>query len=240
MRLVNPLCRQQVSLLKRIYKSSKKHHVRQRAHCILLSSKGTKASDLALIFHKTLKTIYTWLNLWEAHRFVSLYHRKGRGRKSKLNATQKQQVKQWSKECPKNLKKVVALIKEKFGISVCKRTVVRLLRAYGFSFRRMKKKPKGKPHPVVYAQKKEELEELKKQEQQEKIDLYYFDESGFCLQPYIPYAWQEKDQTIQLEATKSKRLSVLGFLSQKHGLVAYTTEDKVDGEFVSACFRHQP
>ena len=38
MRFVKNLCWLQIRLLQRIYKESKKHHVRQRAHCILLSA----------------------------------------------------------------------------------------------------------------------------------------------------------------------------------------------------------
>jgi len=34
-----------------------------------------------------------------------------------------------------------------------------------------------------------ELELLKKKEETGEIDLRYFDESGFSLTPYVPYAW---------------------------------------------------
>lgn len=236
MRFVQDLCRLEMSLLSRIYKEGKKHHVRQRAHCILLSYQGIPVSSLAKIFGKTPKTIYTWLNLWEAYRFAGLYDMKGRGRNPKLNVSQQAQVKQWAREFPKNLKKSVALVKDKFGVSVSQRTVMRILRAFGFSWRRIRKKPEGEPEPQVYAQKKKELDELKKQAEQGEIDLYFFDEAGFCLEPYLPYAWQEKGKTIQIESGRRERLNILGFLSCEHGLVAYTTEGTVEGELVIACF----
>ncbi len=114
-----------------------------------------------------------------------------------------------------------------------KRTLQRILRACDFSWRRIRKKPRGDPDPDEYAQRKEGLEKLKEQADQELIDLYFFDESGFCLDLYIP---QEKGETIQVESSRTKRLSILGFLSQKQGLVAYTTEGTVDSELVIACF----
>ena len=40
----------------------------------------------------------------------------------------------------------------------------------------------------------------------------------------MPYAWQEKEQTIEVESSRGKRLSVCGFLSMQNELVAYTTE----------------
>jgi len=236
MRFVENLCWLEIRFLQRIYKESKKHHVRQRAHCILLSYQRTKVAELARIFSKTKRTIYTWLNLWETHHFAGLYDTKGRGRKPKLDDAQKLQVKEWAKEYPKNLKKNVALVREEYGIPVSRRTIKRILRSLSFSWRRIRKKPKGKPDPAEYAQKKSELAELKQQAERGEIDLYYVDESGFCLIPYVPYAWQEKGVTIEIESGGKKRLNILGFLSREHGLVAYTTEENIDGDVVIAFF----
>jgi transposase len=201
-----------------------------------LSYQGIRVAELARVFSKTKRTIYTWLNLWETHHFAGLYDSKGRGRKAKLDDDQKRQVKEWAKEYPKNLKKIVALVREEYGISVSRRTIKRILRSLGFSWRRIRKKPKGKPDPAEYAQKKAELGELKQQAERGEIDLYYVDESGFCLIPYVPYAWQEKGETIELESVGKKRLNILGFLSLEHGLVAYTTQENIDSDVVIAFF----
>ncbi len=200
MRFVENLCWLQIRHLRRIHKQSKKHYVRDRAHCILLSYQRTTVTELARIFSKTERTIYTWLNLWKACHFVGLYDRKGRGRKPKLDDDQQHQVKEWVKEHPKNLKKVVALVREEYGICVSQRTIKRILRNLGFSWRRIRKKPQGEPDPVEYAEKKAELAELKQQAECGEIDLYYVDESGFCQVPYVPYAWQEKGATIEMES----------------------------------------
>jgi len=236
MLFIENLCLPQIKFLQRICKESKKHHVRQRAHCILLSYQGFKVTDLARIFDKTKRTIYAWLNQWESQHFAGLYDEKGKGRKPKLNDDQRQQIKKWAKEFPKNLRKIVALVRETYGVSVSKRTIKRILRRFNFSWRRVRKKPKGEPDPVEYAKKKAELEELKKQAEAGRIDLYYFDESGFSIDPYIPYAWQERGETIEVESGRGKHLSVLGFLSKQRELVSYTTEGRVDSAFVIACF----
>ena len=73
MRFVKNLCWLEIRLLHRIYKDSRKHHVRQRAHCILLSYQGTEVAELSEIFSKTERTIYTWLDQWEARHFAGLY-----------------------------------------------------------------------------------------------------------------------------------------------------------------------
>jgi hypothetical protein len=57
---------------------------------------------------------------------------------------------------------------------------------------------------------------LQKQEVSGEIDLRDCDAAGFCLIPYIPYAWQEKGhpRTVAADA-HSKRLHVLGFLHRQ-------------------------
>jgi len=78
---------------------------------------------------------------------------------------------------------------------------------------------------------------FKEQEEQGLRDLYYYDESGFCLSPDVPYAWQEKGQTIEIESgSHGQRLNVLGFLNRTNQLNAYTTEGGVDSDVVVACF----
>ncbi len=57
---------------------------------------------------------------------------------------------------------------------------------------RIRRKVKGKPDSKIYELKKKELKELNNREKKGEIDLYYVDESGFNLQPYLPDAWQEK------------------------------------------------
>ena len=79
---------------------------------------------------------------------------------------------------------------------------------------RVRRKVGGEPIASFYQRKVEELEKLKKQEQTGEIDIFYLDESGFCLTPYIPYAWQEKKEKIEIKSQQSKRLNVLGLMSQ--------------------------
>ena len=82
---------------------------------------------------------------------------------------------------------------------------------------------------------KQALHDLQQQASQGILDLYYFDESGFCLTPYLPYAWQEKGQTIRLQSRPSKRLNVLGFLSKGNVLQAYSHVGSVDSDVVVRC-----
>lgn len=235
MRFVKQLAPDTIRLLWRIYKHSTRYRVRQRSHGILLSSQGTTVPQLARMFNVTQRTVYNWLNAWEARRFPGLYDDSGKGRNPKLTHPQKEQMKQWGKKFPKNLKKIIALVKEQFDISVSKSTVKRVLKAFTMSWRRIRRSPKKKPAAKEYEQKKQELDSLKTQEDTEEIALYYFDESGFCLESGVPYAWQEKGQLIEIPTGKGPRLNVVGFFSRKQKLQAWTFEASVNSDVVIAC-----
>ncbi len=100
---------------------------------------------------------------------------------------------------------------------------------------RIKRRVGGNPSPEFYEKKVKELDELKKQESRGEIELRYVDESGFCLIPYIPYAWQEKKQKIEVKSQKSKRLNVLGFLTRQNELEVYTFQCSINSDVVIAC-----
>ena len=206
--------------------------MRQRAQCILRSDQGYTTKELAHIFNVDRITIYNWFNHWESHRFVGLYDRKGMGRNQTFNPEQKEQIKAWVKRYPKNLNKVIALIKREFALDTSRSTVKRILKSLKMTWRRIRRKVKGVPDPEFYQERKEALEVLLEEDEQGIIDLWYYDESGFCLVPYIPYAWQEQGETISIESGASKRLNVCGFMNKPNELEAYTIEGAVDSDVV--------
>jgi hypothetical protein len=57
---------------------------------------------------------------------------------------------------------------------------------------------KSKRDPELFVKSQQQLKELAQQAAQKQIDLYYFDESGFTLEPCIPYAWQAIGENIKV------------------------------------------
>ncbi|WP_156829872.1 transposase [Methylovulum miyakonense] len=53
-----------------------------------------------------------------------------------------------------------------------------------------------------------------KWDDEDKISLFYFDESGFSTASSVPYAWQPKGRTLEIPCFHSQRLNVLGFVSR--------------------------
>ena len=220
MRFIENVSQETISMLQRIYKHSKHHRARQRAHCILLSFQRHTTTELVEIFQVDRMTIYHWFHAWESRRLAGLYDQAKQGRPPKCTPEQKAHICQWAKAFPKNLNKISVLVAEHFDLRLSKQTLKRILKSMAFSWRRIRQGLKGEPDPEEYQQKKQALHDLQQQASQGLLDLYYFDESGFCLTPYLPYAWQEKGRTIMLKSGPSKRLNVLGFLSKNNELQA--------------------
>jgi len=235
MRFIESVSQETVSMLQRIYKQSKHHRVRQRAHGILLSFQRHTTTELVKIFQVDRITIYHWFDAWESRRLAGLYDHAKQGRPPKCTSEQKTHIRLWAKAFPKDLNKIAVLVAEHFDLRISKSSLKRILKSMAFSWRRIRKGLKGEPDPEEYQQKKQALHDLQQQASQGIHDLYYFDESGFCLTPYLPYAWQEKGQTIRLPSGPSKRLNVLGFLSKDNVLQAYSRVGSVDSDVVVRC-----
>lgn len=235
MRFIQELSVESTSLLKRLYKQSQHSQVRQRAHCILLSSEGFTIPKLMKILDVSRETIYNWMNDWEKRRFAGLYDRPGRGRKPTFSPEQQKQIRQWAKQNPKNLRLVLQRIQDEWGISTSLDTVQRVLKSFLMSWKRMRRGLAGQPDPVEYESKTKELEVLKEQDDHGEIDLRYMDEAGFCLVPCIPYAWQERGETLEILSQNSQRINVLGFMNRSNELEPYIFTGSITSAVVIAC-----
>ncbi len=180
--------------------------------------------ELIEIFGVSRKTIYNWKNNWSKYKLVGLYNRLGRGRKEIFSTPQKQQIKKWVTQNPKNLKQVIEKIREEWGIVASKDTVKRILKCLAMKWKRVRKVTNGQPDKKMYEVKKQILKALQRLSQQGSIDLSYLDETGFCLTPYVPYAWQETKQQVGIDSKQSKRLNILGLLNRENELYSYISE----------------
>ncbi|MGE5658162.1 MAG: helix-turn-helix domain-containing protein [Actinomycetota bacterium] len=117
-------------MLLRIYKESKSPQVRRRADCILLRFRGFDTEKLMIIFGVSRRTLQYWYKKWEEEKLVGLYDQMGRGRKTKLKEEQREQVREWVKQEPKHLKRVIEKIQNEWGVDVSKDTVKRILKKF--------------------------------------------------------------------------------------------------------------
>ena len=133
MRFIQNLSPETRSLLHRIYKESKHHRVRQRAHCLLLSYQGINTTVLMSIFSVDRITIYNWFDAWESHHLAGLYDKKRCGRPTKLTDEEQNKAQYYLKQHPRDVRKVVYLLEQETSKSVSTKTIKRLAKKTAMS-----------------------------------------------------------------------------------------------------------
>ena len=104
-----------------------------------------------------------------------------------------------------------------------------------YRWRRFRKCIKCCQDPAMYEYLVSQLCTYMLLEEQGKLDIYYGDESGFSLDPCIPYGWQPSGEYIKIVPANSPRLNVFGILSIDNQLHAYSIEGTVNTDTVIAC-----
>src|SRR5256885_13776235 len=234
-RYVRPLTENQRHTLAEIMKHDAIPRARVRAHGILLSAQGMRIKEIAKIYQVDRDTVVTWIKKWEQSGIASLSDKPRSGRPPKLTPEEKDLARQYIKEDPRCLKHVVERLSQKTAKRLSISSLKRLAKKAGLRWKRVRKALKSLRDPEEFTKGQRALEALQKQEDQGKIDLYYFDESGLTLDPYIPYAWQEPGTVRELPATKGTRINVLGFMNSKNDLHPSMFEQSINTSVVVAC-----
>ena len=133
MRFIHDVSPETQRLLHRLYKESRYHRVRQRAHGILLSSQGLDTTALRAIFSVDRITLYNWFDAWEAHHFAGLYDKKRCGRPPKLTAAEQDMAQQYLAQYPRDVRKVVHLVEQATSKCVSTKTIKRLVKKTAMS-----------------------------------------------------------------------------------------------------------
>ena len=178
MRFIQDLSPETRSLLHRLYKQSQHHRVRQRAHCIILSSQGITTTTLMAIFSVDRITIYNWFDSWEAYHFAGLYDKKRCGRPPKLTEEERDKAQHYVVQHPRDIKKVVYLLEQDTSKRVSTKTIKRLVKKNRYVWKRIKKAPEKSPDPQQYERSKAFIQRLQAQEACGISELWYFDVSG--------------------------------------------------------------
>jgi transposase len=235
-RYVQPLTTEQRALLEHTMKDDASFRARTRAHSLLLSAQGTTIKDIAQTYQVHRVTVSAWITHWEHHGAQSLHDQPRSGRPTLLTSEEQDIALAYIQEEPCSLKGVVERLAATTDKRLSLSSLKRLAKKARLRWKRVRKSLKSLRDPVAFAKAKRALEALQHQEDQGKIDLYYFDESGFALDPTIPYAWQEPKSVIELPARKSGRINVLGFMNRHNDLHPFMFEEAIHTGVVIACF----
>lgn len=208
--------------------------VRIRGSAILLSNNKIPLQQVARISRVCRQTASIWLNNWEALGVCGLFDHSGRGRKAILTEADELKALEQVKATPRSLNRVLAELEKQLAIKISKETLKRLCKKAGLVWKRVRKSLTGKRDDEQFYAKLEEINKIVERAEKGELDLCYFDESGFTLEPCVPYAWQPISKTIKVPSSQSKRLNVLGFMSHTCQFESYVIEGKVTSEVVIA------
>lgn len=236
MRYIKPLTKSEIISLQWMSREHPLPWPRMRANAVLLSDTGMPLQSIASLCGVCRQTVSIWLNNWEAKGICGLIDKQGRGRRKKLSPTEETEVIEIVLASPRSLNAVLAEIQSRWGIKLSKSTLKVLCKKSGLSWKRVRKSLRGKRDEAYFSEALETIKGLMTQADKGEIDFYYFDESGFTLEPCVPYAWQYIGKTIELPSSKSSRLNVLGFIDRDCRFESYVFEGSVNSEVVIACF----
>ncbi len=235
-RYVHPLTDEQRKGLEKTMKHDVSARARARAHSLLLSARRVVINDIATMYQVGRDTVSSWIKKWEHQGEASLHDQPRSGRPPKLTPEEHALALQYLKEDPRSLKQVAERVWSKTDKRLSISSLKRLAKRARLRWKRVRKSLKSLRDPEAFAKCKRELEALQKHEANGKIDLYYFDEAGFALDPSIPYAWQEPHSVIELPARKDGRINVLGFMNRNNDVHSYMFEQTIHIGVVIACF----
>ena len=100
----------------------------------------------------------------------------------------------------------------------------------GARYRRIRKRPKGSPSPQLYAHKTEKLQELERQANEGRIDLYFGDESHVCTEGYVPYGWQFRGEDVFVPSQKILRLNIFGMIDRDNHYEGFSTTESITAD----------
>lgn len=103
----------------------------------------------------------------------------------------------------------------------------------GARYRRIRKRPKGKPSPQLYAYKTEKLQELVQQEKDGLINLYYGDESHICTEGYVPYGWQFRGEDVYVPSERGLRLNIFGMIDRNNRYEGFSTTENMTADKIA-------
>ena len=235
MLFVKKLSEEEKLTLEEMFKNHPRHTTRTRAHSILLSHQGIKLKAISEVFNVCRQTSASWLHAWENFGICGLMDDYRSGRPRKIPVEKEEKVLELVNNSPRKLHSVLHQLSEKFGIEASLATLKRVCKRLGLCWKRVRKSLKSKQDPELFAKSKQQLAELIEKAEHELIDLYYVDQSGFSLEPCVPYAWQPIGETIKVPCSKSKRLNVMGFMSRKCEFQSWVFEGSITSASVVAC-----
>lgn len=238
MKFVMPLTKPEENTLESMSNYHPNRQLRMRAHAVVLSNKGFPVQEIALISQVCRQTVSIWLDNWDKYGLMGLYNDPRPGHPLILSEEDVKYVTDLIEQEPRSTKKIVAALEIERGKKVSGATVKRALKKGKRIWKRIRKSTKPQRDEQEFRKAEQRIKVFEQRSSQGEIDLFFFDECGFCLTPCISYAWQPIGKYIEILATgnKGQRLNVLAFLNKDNDIFPFTFTGSINTEAVIEAF----
>lgn len=237
-KFVKPLRAEQREELQAVMKSAAPQRKRMRAHAVLLSARHYSLDQIADIYQVDRDRVSQWLERWEADQVDGLDDEPRSGRPPKLTEAERQDALKITLQEPRSIKTGLQRIADEVGKLLSGETLRTVLSTEGYVWKRMRRSSRARRDEAEFRAAEAELAQLRASglAGTSPMDLWYFDEAGFSLQPTIPYAWQKVGQRLELASTHGPRQNVLGFFNLHNQFHAFAFQGAIDSHTVIHCF----
>jgi transposase len=237
-KFVKPLTSTQREQLQAIMKSTAPQRTRMRAHAVLLSERRYSLDQIADIYQVDRDRVSQWLEWWEAEQLAGLEDEPRSGRPPKLTDVERRDALRITLAEPRTIKTGLKRIADELGKLLSVGTLRTWLSTAGYVWKRMRRSSRLRRDEAEFRAAETELAQLRASvlAGTSAVDLWYYDEAGFTLQPVIPYAWQRVGQRLELAAGHGPRQNVLGFFNLHNQFHAFAFQGPIDSQTVIHCF----
>ena len=215
------------------FRQGKSHAYRMRCRAVLLKSAGLTSEQVGFQTEMSHISVNSWVKRFEAEGIKGLETRPGRGRKPIMDSSDEEAVRIAIENDRQSVKKAKEAWQQASGKEASESTFRSFFIRIGARYRRIRKRPKGKPSPQLYAYKTEKLQELERQAVEGLIDLYYGDESHICTEGYVPYGWQFRGEDVYIPSERGVRLNVFGMIDRNNHYEGFSTTENMTAEKIA-------
>lgn len=204
-----------------------------RCRAVLLKSSGLTSKRVGEQTEMSHISVNSWVKRFEAEGIKGLETRPGRVRKPIMDCSDEEVVRAAIENDRQSVKKAKEAWQHASGKEASESTFRAFFIRIGARYRRIRKRPKGKPSPQLYAYKTEKLQELEQQANDGLIDLYFADESHICTEGYVPYGWQFPGEDVFVPSQKSLRLNIFGMIDRNNRYDGFSTTENITADKVA-------
>lgn len=209
-----------------------------RLRSILRSHDQYTMDEIAELEGVNRDTVSLWITQWETYGIEGLFDRPKQNRRPVLDDAQLEILRQLLAEAPRSSQEVSLLLELQTGKPLGPASIRRWAKKWGFRWKRARKSLSAKRSSTEFEQAQQDLKAFRELERQGKAQVFFFDASGFDLNPCVPYGWYKvgQDHSLSWPASSSKRLNVVGFLSRQSELVPFLFDGTCTAALVKSCF----